>query len=148
MELTETSLPTWSNEMSVGVEAMDREHRELDQAINELSAAVLHDDQQSLTGPLLRKVAEVTRAHFSSEENLMAVNKYPGMALHLFKHQHLMEQLDALQARVSRGGFKLNEHSLSFMHDWLNTHIQKEDAQLALWLNDTGKRYGCRSLSP
>jgi hemerythrin len=139
MELTEADLPNRNGEMGVGVEAIDREHRELAQAINDLDAAVRHD-QQSLTGPLLRKVADVTRAHFSSEAALMAANRYPGMALHLFKHQYLTEQLDALQARVSRGGFKLDEHSLRFLRDWLNTHIQQEDLQFAAWLNETGKR--------
>ena len=79
------------------------------QAINDLQGAVLKDDQQGLTGPLLRRVAELTRAHFSSEEGLMAANKYPGMALHLFKHKYLVEQVDALQARVNRGGFKLTD---------------------------------------
>ena len=88
----------------------------------------------------LRKVAELTRAHFSSEEGMMTANKYPGVALHLFKHQYLMEQLDALLARVNRGGFKLTEYSLTFLHDWFNTHIQKEDRQFAVWLNDVGKR--------
>jgi hemerythrin len=140
MELTNADLVMWSCEMSVGVEAVDSEHRELAQAINELQAAVANDDQQGLTGPLLRKLAELTRAHFSSEEGLMTANKYPGMALHLFKHQYLIEQLDALQARVNRNGFKLTEHSLTFVRDWFNTHIQKEDLQFAVWLNDIGKR--------
>jgi len=126
--------------MSVGVEAMNDEHQELLQAINELQAAVLHNGQQSMTGPLLRKVAELAHAHFSSEERMMTANKYPGAALHLFKHQYLMQQIDALLARVNRGSFKLSEHSLNFLRDWFHTHIQKEDAQFAVWLNDAEKR--------
>jgi hemerythrin len=140
MELTETNLLNWNDKMCVGVEVMDSEHRELSQAINDLHAAALQDRQQSLTGPLLRKVAEVARAHFSSEEGLMVSSNYPGMALHLFKHQYLMQQVDALQGRVNRGGFKLTEHSLSFLNHWFTAHIQEEDTQFALWLNDPGKR--------
>jgi hemerythrin-like metal-binding protein len=140
MESTTKEFLNWIEETSVSVGMIDREHREVAQAINDLHAAMSKGDQQGLTGPLLRKVAELARSHFSSEEGLMAANKYPGMALHLFKHQHLTEQLDALQARVSRGGFKLNEHSLNFLRDWFNIHIQKDDTQFAVWLNDTGKR--------
>lgn len=140
MELTTVEFLNWEKETSVGVETIDREHRELAQSINELHESMLKGDQHGLTGPLLRKVAEVARSHFSSEEGLMAANKYPGMALHLFKHQHLTAQLDALLARVNRGGFKLNEHSLSFLRDWFNIHIQKDDTQFAVWLNDPGKR--------
>ena len=140
MEMTMVEFLTWTNETSVGVETIDREHRELAQAINELHGTMGKDDQQGLTRPLLRKVAELTRAHFSSEENMMTANKYPGAALHLFEHRNLMQQVDALQARVSRGGFKLTEYSLAFMHDWFDTHIQKEDVQFGVWLNNTGKR--------
>jgi hemerythrin len=140
MEMTVAEFLNWKSETSVGIEAIDREHRELAQAINELHAAIRKDDQQGLTGPLLRKVADLARAHFSSEEKMMTANKYPGVALHLFKHQYLMQQIEALLARVNRGGFKLNEFSLTFMHDWFNIHIHKEDAQFAVWLNDTGKR--------
>jgi len=140
MATTAAEFLTWKSDTSVGVETIDREHRELAQAINELHVAMQKDDQQGLTGPLLRKVAELTRTHFSSEEGLMTANKYPGVALHLFKHQYLMEQLDALLARVNRGGFKLTGYSLTFLHDWFNIHIQKEDRQFAIWLNDIGKR--------
>jgi hemerythrin-like metal-binding protein len=141
MQMTATTKPLhWSREMSVGIEVVDNEHRELAQAINELHAAIADIDKQSLTSPLLLKVAELTRAHFASEEMMMAANNYLGAALHAFKHLYLMQQLDALVARVNRGGFKLNEHSLKFLHDWFSTHIQKEDAQFAVWLNDVGKR--------
>ena len=140
MELAAAELLNWSGELSVGVESMDREHRELALAINELHEAVVIDNQQGLTGPLLRKVVEGTRAHFSSEESLMAANQYPGLALHVFKHQYLLEQLEALLARFNRGGFKLNEHTVIFLRDWFKTHIQKEDAQFAVWLNENGKR--------
>jgi hemerythrin len=139
MELTTVEFLNRENQTCVGVETIDREHRELSQAINDLHTAALQDGQQSLTGPLLRKVAEVARAHFSSEEGLMVSSNYPGMALHLFKHQYLMEQVDALLARVSRGGFKLTEYSMTFLHDWFNTHIQEEDTQFGVWLNETGK---------
>ncbi len=140
MEMTVTEFLTWKNELSVGVDTIDREHRELAQTINELHATMRKDDQQGLTGPLLRKVVELTRAHFSSEEHMMTANKYPGTALHLFKHQYLMQQVEALLARVNRGGFKLTDYSLTFLRDWFNTHIQKEDVQFGVWLNETGKR--------
>ena len=53
---------------------------------------------------------------------------------------HLLEQLDSLVARFHRGGFLINEHSIKFLHDWLNIHIQKDDVQFALWANEHGKR--------
>jgi hemerythrin len=112
----------------------------MNQAIDELQRTLETGAQQSLIGPLLRKVAELTRHHFSDEETMMLSTKYPGMALHLMKHQHLLEQLDSLIARFNRGGFQLTEHSIKFLHDWFATHIRKEDLQFALWVNEHGKR--------
>jgi len=130
----------WIGELSIGVEALDREHRVLAQAIDELHSAVMKDDQRSLIGPLLRKVVDITRSHFSSEEAMMTAEKYPGLVLHLFKHQDLLQQVEALAARVKRGGFTLNEHWLIFLRDWFSAHIQDDDLQFATWLNDSGKR--------
>ena len=130
----------WSDDLKIGIECLDTEHREIEQAINELQIAVDDQGHQSLIGPLLRKVAELTRTHFSDEESMMQSSRYPGMALHLIKHQHLLAQLESLMARFSRGGFQLNEYSIKFLHDWVETHIQKEDLQFALWVNEHGKR--------
>jgi hemerythrin len=130
----------WSGAIRIGVESLDAQHRAMKQAIDELQRALEVEGQQSLVGPLLRKVSELTRSHFSDEESMMLSTKYPGMALHLMKHQHLLEQLDSLAARFNRGGFQLTEHSIKFLHDWFETHIQKEDLQFALWVNEHGKR--------
>ena len=125
--------------MKIGVGAIDLEHRQLSEAIDALHEVVGKQDQQSLTGPLLLNVLESTRAHFASEEAMMTSTKYPGAALHVLKHGYLLDQMQALVGRFSRGGFAITEHSMNFLRDWLITHIQKEDLQFALWLNEHGK---------
>jgi len=57
----------WSDDLKIGIECFDTEHREIEQAINELQIAVDDQGHQSLIGPLLRKVAELTALTFQTK---------------------------------------------------------------------------------
>lgn len=125
-------LMIWSEKFSVGVHAIDDQHHEIFDSLNDLQTAVIDHHDREVISSLLSQVAEGTRAHFASEEAMMAKSKYNGMALHALKHQRLLEQLDAFVARFNRG-FELNEHSLIFMRDWFIPHILEADANFGLW---------------
>ena len=131
---------TWSNELRIGIGDFDREHLEIVESINTIQTEVEGDNEQAVTGPLLRKLASDTVAHFKAEEIMMEAAKYPGLALHGMKHQHLLEQLSAFLTGHSRDGASMYQHSLNFLPDWVSTHIQSEDMNFGLWLNEHGKR--------
>jgi hemerythrin-like metal-binding protein len=134
------ALLEWSPAFGVGIGAIDKDHRAVMAAVNALQVAVEGGGDLSVTGPLLNKLNSDTRAHFSAEESLMTITRYPGTALHAMKHQHLLDQLDAFVARNKRDHASLNVHSLNFLRDWVTTHIQSEDRNFGLWLNEHGKR--------
>jgi hemerythrin-like metal-binding protein len=130
----------WSGQLRIGIGDFDKEHREIVDALNALQTAVESGNQQSVTGPLLLKLAGDTVAHFKAEEEMMDSAKYPGMAIHRMKHQHLLEQLSAFLTRYTRNSARMDTHSLNFLRDWVTTHIQSEDMNFGLWLNEHGKR--------
>jgi hemerythrin len=134
------ALLNWSSELRIGIGDFDNEHREIVDALNALQIAVESGNGQSVTGPLLLKLARDTVAHFKAEEEMMDAAKYPGMVLHRMKHQHLLEQLNAFLTRYSRNHATMDRHSLNFLRDWVTTHIQSEDMNFGLWLNEHGKR--------
>ncbi len=126
--------------VAIGIAAFDKEHEEIVAAVNALQQAVEAGKDRSETAPLLRKLAAQTIAHFQSEEAMMAASKYPGLLLHALKHQYLIDQLTAFQARYSRDNSTIDRHSLNFLRDWVNTHIQNDDLNFGLWQNEHGKR--------
>ena len=134
------ALFTWNDKHSVGVKAMDGEHLELYEAINELYDAVLQRKDRSLTGPLLRKVEKCTRAHFASEEAVLESTKYPELSVHRLKHQALVAEIDELAARFEHGDVNLTGQSLNFLRYWFNAHIQNDDLSYGPWLNAHGVR--------
>lgn len=126
--------------LRIGIGELDRERRELAEAINELQAAVEGGKDRSVSGPLLEKLACATEAHFVAEEAMMTASKCPGLMLHAMKHKRLIEQLSAFRARYRRNIPAMDRHSLNFLHDWVNIHLQIDDLNFGLWLNEHGKR--------
>jgi len=134
------TLLNWSTESVIGIGIFDRQHREIVDEINELQVAVEGGIEPSVTGPLLTRLAGDTVAHFKAEEAMMAAAKYPGLMLHGMKHQRLLEQLKAFLTRYSSDSSVMDQYSLNFLRDWATTHIESEDMNFGLWLNEHGKR--------
>jgi len=134
------ALLTWNSKYSVGVKALDSQHTVLFDILNDLHAAMMKGQAQSLTGPMLRKLVDYTRNHFASEESMLAAAQYPGLAEHRIKHRDLTRQVEDYSARFERGEITLNLHLLNFLRDWLSNHIQKVDGEYGPWLNEHGVR--------
>jgi hemerythrin len=134
------ALIEWSEEKRIGFDSLDEEHRELSVAINALHDSLWKEDHQALAGPLLKKVVDGTHTHFANEEAMMSRYKYPGTMLHVMKHQLLLQQGDALLARLNGGSFILDEYSLKFLRDWFTVHIDRDDRNFAVWLREHAGR--------
>jgi hemerythrin-like metal-binding protein len=129
---------TWNSKYSVGVKHLDGQHTVLFGLLNDLHAAMLKGEAQSMTGPLLRKLVDYTHTHFAAEEKMLAESKYPGLAEHKIKHRDLIKQVEDYASRFDRGEITLNLHLMNFLRDWLTNHIQKTDHEYGPWLNEHG----------
>ena len=134
------ALLTWSSGYSVGVTALDSQHTVLFDTLNDLHAAMIVGQAQTMTGPLLRRLAVYTREHFASEEAILAAAKYLQLAEHRVLHRNLASKLDNYATQHERGQAGLNVHLLNFLRDWLVNHIQKVDREYGPWLNEHGVR--------
>ena len=132
------SLMAWNEKYSVGVKALDSQHTVLFDILNELHAAMMKGQAQSMTGPMLRKLVEYTHRHFTAEEAAMASTSYPGLPEHRVKHRDLVKQVEDYAARLDRGEITINLHLLNFLRDWLSNHILKTDHEYGPWLKEHG----------
>jgi hemerythrin-like metal-binding protein len=132
------ALIKWNQSFSVGVQSIDKQHTVLFDSLNELHASMMSGQAQNMTGPLLKKLLDYTRNHFSEEEKMMAAAKYPGLTDHLAKHRILVKQVEEYAARYEKGEITLNLHLLNFLRDWLTNHIQKTDKEYGPWMNEHG----------
>jgi hemerythrin-like metal-binding protein len=127
---------TWNDRYSVGIAVLDQQHIVLFRILNDLYDAMRKGQAQTVTGPLLRKLAEYTRSHFAAEEAMMLSADFPGLVEHRVKHRDLIKQVEAFAARFEKGDAMLSVDLFNFLRDWLTTHIQKEDKEYSPWLTE------------
>jgi hemerythrin-like metal-binding protein len=121
------ALLAWNERYSVGVKTLDDQHNVLFGILNDLYDAMKKGQAQTVTGPLLHKLADYTGRHFASEEAMMASARFAGLTEHCAKHRELIKQVEAYIARFERGDVMLSIDLFNFLRDWLTTHISKED---------------------
>ena len=134
------ALVAWDETFSVGVKSLDGQHTILFGCLNDLHAAMMKGQGQSMTGPLLRKLVEYTHSHFAAEESMMESTHFPGVAEHKAKHRALVAEVENYVARFEKGEITLTLHLMNFLRDWLINHIQKSDHEYGPWLNEHGVR--------
>ncbi len=128
------ALLEWSDELSVGIDLIDKQHMVLVRAINLLAMAIEKDSEQELLAAIFETLADYTHTHFAYEEKLFDHFSYPETDEHKQSHEDLREQVVALKARFDGGENRLGPEVLKFLVDWLTKHIMVEDKRYAPFL--------------
>ena len=130
-----SALMPWTDDLRIGVGAMDEQHRVLVGLINQVHRNA-GDDRQA-TGQVLTALAEYTKVHFSVEERLMREHGYPEFDGHEQSHHDLLAKLEQTFDRY-RAGEDVGAELLAFLKEWLRHHILKSDRKYASYLNGQG----------
>jgi hemerythrin len=130
----------WDPDLSVGVEAIDAQHRELFARIDRLLEALRERQGGAEVARLLHYLAEYVLAHFSSEEKLMLERAYPHYDAHRQEHLRFVRELEALRSEHDREGptTVLLVRVTNRVTAWLREHIYRADRDLAAFLRDSG----------
>jgi hemerythrin-like metal-binding protein len=124
------SLIKWRDEFSVGVPAVDHEHRELIDLINELhdmlGTGATNDQVVETLGEIYAQIS----AHFALEEKFMRETRYEAYAPHKHDHEALLDELRDIMDRVEDDG-RFDEERLSGeLEHWFSQHFRTHDARL------------------
>lgn len=93
---------------------------------------------QTVTAPLLQKLLRYAKEHFTAEERMMELVKYPALAAHRERHHALTGKVAEFMARLEKGATAINVELMLFLRDWLQNHIKREDKEYRPWLNTHG----------
>jgi methyl-accepting chemotaxis protein len=119
----------WSDVLSVGISAMDGEHKELFNRINALLVALLGGSTGTSVNNLLKAVRDYAQFHFDDEEKLQQKYNYPKYRQHKELHSAFLVELDNIGRRLESEGF--NTSILILIQDkvvqWLLEHIARVD---------------------
>jgi len=124
----------WDNTLSVEVEEIDEDHRNLIQLFNMLSHSVTEGDATDYIEAVLEELISFTVWHFRHEERLMLKYAYEGLVEHKTEHQQLIESARALQQKFLHEGKAVSTEDIEFLEHWLTGHILGADMELGSFL--------------
>ncbi len=128
----------WSPALSVKVKKFDEQHKMLVDLVNQLHDAMKAGQGSVAVGTVLQSLIAYTSTHFEDEEQLMQTHGYPDLERHTAEHENLVNQVLELQTKFQSGGAVLTITVMSFIKDWLVTHIQGEDKKYGIYFNAKG----------
>jgi hemerythrin len=121
----------WKDEYSIGIDAIDLQHRLLILMINDLYAAI-HENRSSEAIPeMLSRLHHYIQEHFSAEKSLMERFAYPGSGEHLTEHDDMVRKIAELDAKYANGRFGGLAELVIYLRSWLDHHICRTDKLMA-----------------
>ena len=122
----------WRSRMSVGIDRIDEDHKQLIRCVNDLDQAtnqVNYDPR--LAAQTLLRLFEYTKSHIDREEKLMLAVDYPGYEGHKKLHDTAKKALHDISAEFMQHPTKpAAERIYDFTADWLVHHIVMVDTKL------------------
>jgi hemerythrin-like metal-binding protein len=128
----------WNHSCTVGVQAIDDQHGILMDALNELRAALLKGADCGAVRGMLTRVSELMRLHVVSEERLLALYDYPGLAAHKAEHQRLLGRLAQFDVRFEQRQSGAVYELVEYLRKWFTTHTGVSGQKYGPWLQKCG----------
>ena len=127
----------WQDSMATGIELIDHDHQRLIMLINMFQEATEFHISERKVQLALDEGIRYTKYHFNREEQLMALNNYPGFKEHQLQHQQMIDEIDIYMKEYRSDPDVALEHILQFLQSWLMNHIKGNDRQYIPYLTIT-----------
>jgi hemerythrin len=122
----------WNDRLSVGVDAIDEDHKKLIAMINDLYDAILAGRERKKLDNLLDRLVDYTRYHFAREEKLLARTGYPDVAAHKHAHSDMAAWIKTASRRYhNSSAMAPSLEAINHLTDWFYNHILSYDQKFA-----------------
>jgi hemerythrin-like metal-binding protein len=114
--------------MSVGVPALDSDHRCLVRIINLLAEVDHGAEARSTIETVLETLAMYARYHFTREERVMEACGFPASTVHRAEHEDFTGYIHGLRVELAgRASPRVANELLDYLTQWLHHHILIQD---------------------
>ena len=127
LETPPKKLMQWSEQLSVGIQEIDEQHKVLIDLLNKLHNAILHHHGADACGQIMDELCEYTKIHFAVEESILRILDYPNYENHKEHHEQLLSQVRELRHKMETENHSISFELLHFLKKWLTIHIMEED---------------------
>lgn len=124
-----------TKELETGNAIIDKEHRELLEAVNTLMDACGKGQGRSALEPAVKFLLNYVDQHFAHEEQLQKQSNYPGLAAHRAFHENYKKTLREVAAAIPPAGPTIADlNNINMQVGVLVSHIKTEDKRLGAHL--------------
>jgi hemerythrin-like metal-binding protein len=125
----------WQPEFTVFDGELDAHHRQLIRYIQVLDDP---ENRRRADPEFLKMIVEglvsYTVFHFEAEERMMRDAGFPGREAHRLEHQDFEKDALLFKDCFGRGSQRFERIVLSYLKDWLRSHILTADREFGVWL--------------
>ena len=129
------SLIEWDDKFSVGVAAVDHEHRELIALVNEAHDRLMYTGKDNEAMDLLGEIFVRISAHFALEEQFMRVKNYDFYDAHKADHERLLDEIRDIMDDYADEAFFSEAQFANQLKLWFTEHFRTHDARLHRYLD-------------
>ncbi|HEY6896697.1 MAG TPA: bacteriohemerythrin [Rhodocyclaceae bacterium] len=117
----------WREEYELGIPEIDRQHRELINALVDLETTTDKEQRWSAVHFALVRVEEFVNVHFAVEESLMRLVGFPNFDSHVAEHRAFRDKVAELKLRSLQT--EITDDLRALVTDWLLQHIVTRDRE-------------------
>lgn len=127
---------TWKEDLRIGVEQIDNQHKELLGRIDNLFEACNKGKGKEEVIKVIDYLGEYVVTHFSDEEDLQKKYAYPEYNNHKAMHTQFIKDFEVLKGSLNKDGVSpgLVIRMNKLLIDWLLNHIKKTDKELGAFI--------------
>ena len=129
----------WKAEYSIGVPAIDQQHKKLIGLIDQLYTSMQQGLAEGIIRQILNELIDYTKTHFAAEEAVMKANRYPDFQNHKDEHVNLTIEVLAYNVKFEND-YKIVVPLSMFLKEWLTNHILDSDKRIGLFLESKTKK--------
>lgn len=125
----------WRDQLTIGVKAIDDDHKNLIGIINEFEEVMLTYVDAPRLNAIAKKLYEYAKTHFEREEKIQVFSDYPEYEAHKAQHAKLLNDLQGFIRKVfidrsveigPATGAELSD----FLQHWLVDHVVQCDTRM------------------
>ena len=129
----------WKDELSVGIDEIDEQHKRLTLIINRMGEAMADGRSEELIGSIIDELVAYADTHFATEEKYFVKYGYPKAAEHEAEHAAFDKQIKEYQKAYARGEISSCSEVLQYLIGWFTTHLKGADHEYAVYFREHGK---------
>lgn len=124
------ALLQWKDHYSVGIDAVDHEHKELIALINRLHGEAAARGSKEAVSAFFGDLFKGISAHFALEERFMRERGYDQLTEHKGDHERLLDDIRDIMEELE-GAAAIDSAVLAGrLDDWFSRHFETHDARL------------------